>query len=247
MFESKSGVFVIAGLGFFALAFLVMGLLPWTIYHDQPEKTLKTLAEEGIIPEFVELREKFPDQFKSYFGEPTYASYAEALSLGHKVYVGEGCWHCHSQYIRPVSNEDLRWGPVSHAREYQNVLQRPVLFGTRRVGPDLIREASRKSNDWQLAHLYNPVSVVPSSVMPRYPWLFDDAGYPNKKGMALLTYVQWLGSWLKEYPYWQGEGPGRAVDAEPKAGEPAAKTAAMNPGKALLAAENTDGRAGGSP
>ena len=43
--------------------------------------------------------------------------------------------------------------------------------------------------------------------MPNYRWFFDDDGYPNKKGMAIITYVQWLGSWLAEYPYYRGEGP----------------------------------------
>ncbi len=208
MFESKSGIFLIAGLGFFILSFLVMGLLPWTIYLDQPEQTLDDLVKNGVIHEFVELAERYPDRFAQHFPEGvTTASFAQALKRGHEVYIAEACWHCHSQQVRPVSNEDLRWGPVSHAREYQNVLQRPVLFGTRRVGPDLFREGARKSNDWHVAHFFRPTDVVPTSVMPRYPWLFDAEDYPNRDGMALITYVQWLGSWLPEYPYYQGEGP----------------------------------------
>lgn len=208
MFESKSGIFLIAGILFFVLAFLVMGLLPWTMYLDQPERTVEELSADGVLHEFVDLAERYPDRFQEYFPEgPTVAMQAEALSRGHRIYIGEACWHCHSQQVRPVSNEDLRWGPVSHAREYQNVLQRPVLFGTRRVGPDLFREGARKSNDWHIAHFYKPTNVVPTSVMPEYPWYFDDEGYPNKDGMSLITYVQWLGSWLAEYPYYQGEGP----------------------------------------
>ncbi|MBX3396971.1 MAG: cbb3-type cytochrome c oxidase subunit II [Phycisphaerae bacterium] len=208
MFESKSGVFLVAGLGFFILAFAVMGLVPIVIYHDEPELSVKELAEQGIIHEFVELAEKFPDQFKEHFGEVTTDSFAAALKRGHKIYIGEACWHCHSQQIRPVSNEDIRWGPRSYAAEYQNVLQRPVLFGTRRVGPDLIREGARKSNDWHIAHFYKPRSVAPVSVMPEYPWFFDKYGYPNRDGMAIITYIQWLGSWHQDYPYWRGEGPG---------------------------------------
>lgn len=207
MFESKSGVLLVAGVLFFVFSFLVMGFIPWTIYKDEPELTLKELAQQGIIHEFVQLAEHFPKQFQQYYGEVSEESFAQALELGRKVYVGEACWHCHSQQIRPVSNEDRRWGPVSTPLEYQNVLQRPVLFGTRRVGPDLIREGARRSNDWHIAHFYKPVNVSPTSVMPEYPWLFDAEGYPNKKGMALITYIQWLGSWLKEYPYYQGEGP----------------------------------------
>ncbi|MCH8242395.1 MAG: cbb3-type cytochrome c oxidase subunit II [Planctomycetes bacterium] len=97
-------------------------------------------------------------------------------------------------------------GPASRTHEYHNALQRPVLFGTRRIGPDLIREAARRSNDWHLAHFYKPTSVVPSSVMPEYKWFFDEDGYPNKKGMAIITYMQWLGSRLPEYPYFRGVG-----------------------------------------
>jgi cytochrome c oxidase cbb3-type subunit 2 len=207
MFESKSGVFLIAGLGFFALSFVVMAVLPWALYAGTPEKTVAQMAEAGIIPEFVDLAERYPKQFKEHFGSPNYASFAEALKFGHQVYVAEACWHCHSQFVRPVSNENLRWGPVSTALEYQNVLQRPVLFGTRRVGPDLSREAARRSNDWHIAHFHKPTAVVPTSVMPSYPWFFDADGYPNKRGMAIVTYVQWLGSWIKEYPYYHGEGP----------------------------------------
>ncbi len=208
MFESKAGVFLIAGLLFFVIAFLVMGLLPWTIYLDQPEQTLEDLVADGLTHEFVELAERFPKQFAEHFPDGvTETSFAQALDLGHQVYVAEACWHCHSQQIRPVSNENIRWGPVSHAREYQNVLQRPVLFGTRRVGPDLIREAARHSNDWHVAHFHDPRNVSPTSVMPRYGWFFDDEGYPNKRGMSIISYVQWLGSWLPEYPYYQGEGP----------------------------------------
>ena len=147
MFESKAGIFLIAGLGFFALSFVVMAVLPWALYAGTPEQTIPQMAGHGIIPEFVDLAERYPAQFKQYFGEPNYASFAAALEQGHRVYVAEACWHCHSQFIRPVSNENLRWGPVSTALEYQNVLQRPVLFGTRRVGPDLSREAGRRSND----------------------------------------------------------------------------------------------------
>jgi hypothetical protein len=213
MFETKSGVFLIAGLGFFFLSFLVMGVVPWTIQADQVEQTTEQLAQEGLTHEFVDLAERFPKQFAQHFPDGlTAKSYAEALTLGHKVYVGEACWHCHTQQIRPVSNEDRRWGPVSYAKEYQNELQRPVLFGTRRVGPDLVREGSRRSNDWHVAHFRDPRAVVPTSVMPSYAWFFDDEGYPNKRGLSIIAYMQWLGSWLDEYPYYHGEGP---TDAPP--------------------------------
>lgn len=214
MFESKTGIFLVAGLGFFALAFLVMGLLPWLIYRGEPILTVDEMVQKGIVPEFVELAERFPKQFGQYFGKPDEKSFAAAIRRGHQIYVGEACWHCHSQQVRPVSNETLRWGPVSHAREYQNELQMPVLFGTRRVGPDLAREAGRRTNDWHIAHFFKPRAVAPLSVMPEYTWFFDANGVPNRDGMALITYMQWLGSWLDHYPYYQGEGPAGPGPAE---------------------------------
>jgi cbb3-type cytochrome c oxidase subunit II len=102
--------------------------------------------------------------------------------------------------VRPVSNEDLRFGPVSTAAEYQNMMNLPHLFGTRRVGPDLIRENGKHSNDWHVAHLYDPRSVAPYSVMPSYPWFFDAARRPNERALALVAYLQWLGSWVPQVP-----------------------------------------------
>jgi cbb3-type cytochrome oxidase cytochrome c subunit len=93
---------------------------------------------------------------------------------------------------------------VAQTIEYQNELQRPVMFGTRRVGPDLSREGGRRGNDWHAAHFFNPPLVSTDSPMPRYPWFFDGApDKPNKRGLALITYVQWLGSWLESYPLYE--------------------------------------------
>lgn len=197
--EKFRTIFLVAGIALFAFSVLVMGVLPWLSFKDEPILTVEQLAQK-MTTDFVDLSERYPESFKKHYGEVSSASYAEALELGRKIYVREACWHCHSQYIRPVSNEDKRWGPVSEALEYQNVLQMPPLFGTRRVGPDLIREAGRRSNDWHMAHFHNPVDVVPTSVMPSYPWFFDKDGQPNKQGLAIVTYVQWLGSWLADKP-----------------------------------------------
>jgi cbb3-type cytochrome c oxidase subunit II len=121
-------------------------------------------------------------------------TYAEALRLGRDLYVGQACWHCHSQYVRVVSNEEQRFGPVSTAQEYQNALNKPHLWGTRRVGPDLSREHGKRTNDWHIAHLINPKNVVPGTVMPSYSFYFEEDGTPKKKGFALVTYLQWLGT-----------------------------------------------------
>lgn len=230
MFETKSGVFFVAGLAFFAFAFLSNALVPALMYRDMPEQTVEQLINPNVMYQFEDLAQRFPEAFKKAYGDPPaddaqaaqwYAEKcADALRLGRKVYTGEGCWHCHSQFVRPVSNESLRWGPVSESHEYQNELQRPVMFGTRRVGPDLSREGGRRSNDWHAVHFFRPQDLSVGSPMPDYPWLFDGKpDQPNERGLALLTYVQWLGSWLESYPYYESYLPSDLIDA--KVEEPA--------------------------
>ncbi len=162
-----------------------------------------------------------------YFGEPTPQAYARALRLGRETYRAEGCWHCHSQFVRPVSNEDRRFGAVSYPGEYQNELQLPQMFGTRRVGPDLIRSSGKHSNDWHVAHFWEPRDVVPSSVMPSFRWFFDGPPRrgavpgPNARGLAIVAYVQWLGSWAE-----QPDAPLLPEAGSPAAGEGGASSPA---------------------
>ena len=213
MFESKWGVFFVAGVVSLAFAFMSNAVVPYLMYRDIPEQSAEELVNGNLRYQFEDLAQRFPESFRTYYGEPPTGEAAndwfnekctEALRLGRDVYVGGGCWHCHSQFVRPVSNEDQRFGPVSESWEYQNELQRPVLFGTRRVGPDLSREGGRRSNDWHAVHFYKPTDLSEGSPMPEYPWLFDgSADKPNERGLALLTYVQWLGSWLESYPYYE--------------------------------------------
>ena len=201
MFESKAGIFFIAGIGFFLLAFLGNGVVPMLMYRDRPEQTVEELVagNRRVLGQFRDLAERYPEPFQAAFGEPTEAACAEALRLGRQIYIGEACWHCHSQFVRPVSNESLRYGPVSQSHEYDNELQRPVMFGTRRVGPDLSRDGGRRGNDWHAVHFYKPSVVSHNSPMPEYPWFFDGSpDKPNRRGLALITYIQWLGSWLPE-------------------------------------------------
>src|SRR5437762_2415088 len=101
-----------------------------------------------------------------------YASsdYTPREQLGRAVYIREGCWYCHSQYVRPVAGEELRWGPVSEAGEYAYDL--PHLLSTRRIGPDLTRVGLKYADDWHYAHHWDPRLVVPDSIMPRFTWLF---------------------------------------------------------------------------
>ena len=88
---------------------------------------------------------------------------------GRNIYVREGCYACHSQMIRTLADEVERYGPYSLAVESQ--YDRPMLWGSKRTGPDLARVGGKYSDTWHVAHLMNPRDVVPESVMPRYGWL----------------------------------------------------------------------------
>jgi cytochrome c oxidase cbb3-type subunit 2 len=93
-----------------------------------------------------------------------------ALQLaGRDVYVREGCYNCHSQMIRPLQAETLRYGHYSTAGEF--VYDHPFQWGSKRTGPDLARVGGKYSDEWHRLHLDNPRDLVPESNMPAYPWL----------------------------------------------------------------------------
>jgi cytochrome c oxidase cbb3-type subunit II len=94
----------------------------------------------------------------------------EAMQLvGRDIYLREGCYNCHSQMIRPLRAETLRYGHYSVAGEF--VYDHPFQWGSKRTGPDLHRVGGRYSDEWHLIHLNNPRDLVPESNMPAYPWL----------------------------------------------------------------------------
>jgi cytochrome c oxidase cbb3-type subunit 2 len=88
---------------------------------------------------------------------------------GRDIYVREGCYNCHSQMIRPLVAETLRYGHYSVAGEF--VYDHPFQWGSKRTGPDLHRVGGKYSEEWQRLHLTNPRDLVPESIMPAYPWL----------------------------------------------------------------------------
>lgn len=90
---------------------------------------------------------------------------------GRDIYVREGCYVCHSQMVRPMRDEVERYGHYSLAAESQ--YDHPFQWGSKRTGPDLARVGGRYSDDWHVAHLVNPQSVVPESIMPKYGFLLD--------------------------------------------------------------------------
>jgi len=88
---------------------------------------------------------------------------------GRDIYVREGCYNCHSQMIRPLVAETLRYGHYSVAGEF--VYDHPFQWGSKRTGPDLHRVGGKYSDEWQRLHLLSPRDLVPESIMPAYPWL----------------------------------------------------------------------------
>ena len=86
----------------------------------------------------------------------------------------EGCYNCHSQMIRPLHAETLRYGHYSVAGEF--VYDHPFQWGSKRTGPDLHRVGGKYSDEWHRLHLVNPRDLVPESNMPAYPWLDERRG-----------------------------------------------------------------------
>ncbi len=91
---------------------------------------------------------------------------------GRDIYQREGCYLCHSQMIRPFRDEKERYGHYSLASE--SMYDHPFQWGSKRTGPDLARVGGKYSDEWHKQHLKAPRSVVPESVMPNYPWLFEN-------------------------------------------------------------------------
>lgn len=189
---------VSAGVAFFGLGVTITALTLIIAFYRQTSSAadLETLAANPTGTNFEALVETYKDQFTDYWPDgATPKTYAEVLDMGRDIYIAEGCWHCHTQQVRPVGNEDLRYGTASSMGESRNDLMNPQLFGTRRVGPDLSRIGGKYANAWHVAHFWNPRDVVPNSIMPRYKWFFDEKGLPNDKGFAIIAYMQWLGSY----------------------------------------------------
>jgi cytochrome c oxidase cbb3-type subunit I/II len=91
---------------------------------------------------------------------------------GRDIYVREGCYTCHSQMIRPFRDEVARYGEYSKAGEF--VYDHPFQWGSKRTGPDLAREGGKYPDSWHYNHMLDPTSMSPGSIMPAYPWLFED-------------------------------------------------------------------------
>jgi cytochrome c oxidase cbb3-type subunit II len=102
---------------------------------------------------------------------PDMRVYTPLEQAGRDIYIREGCHFCHSQMIRTLRDEVERYGPYSLAVESQ--YDHPMLWGSKRTGPDLARLGDKYSDDWNVRHLVNPRALVPQSVMPQYAFLLE--------------------------------------------------------------------------
>ncbi|MFZ1692183.1 MAG: cytochrome-c oxidase, cbb3-type subunit I [Flavobacteriales bacterium] len=107
---------------------------------------------------------------------------------GRDIYVREGCYTCHSQMIRPFRSETERYGEYAKAGEF--VYDHPFQWGSRRTGPDLLRQGGKYGHSWHYYHMYDPTSMSPGSLMPPYTHLYEhdlDTTTTKKKIEAMLT------------------------------------------------------------
>ncbi len=96
-----------------------------------------------------------------------------ALELeGRDLYIREGCYNCHSQMVRPLRFETVRYGEYSKSGEF--VYDHPFQWGSKRTGPDLAREGGLRSNFWHFQHMIRPKDLSPGSIMPAYTWMNED-------------------------------------------------------------------------
>jgi cytochrome c oxidase cbb3-type subunit I/II len=149
-------VALVAGVLFFFLAVFTQGIL--TLLEPSARTTDVTAVVRTDL-----------GQLKWMLTEST--DYTPLQQRGRRVYLSEGCWYCHSQYVRPVTGETRRWGPVSEAGEY--AFDVPHLFGTRRIGPDLTRVGLKYGDEWHYAHFWNPRMLSEDSIMQPGRGLFD--------------------------------------------------------------------------
>ena len=147
---------IAGGFGCITLAAFVQGVLPML----EPQSLSKRVTQV-VRTDLGELK----------WMEGHATDYTPLQQRGREVYTREGCWYCHSQYVRPVTGETRRWGPVTQAGEYAFDL--PHLFSTRRIGPDLSRVGLKYSDAWHLAHFWDPRLLSRDSIMPRFAALFD--------------------------------------------------------------------------
>ncbi len=112
--------------------------------------------------------------------------YTPLQLAGRDVYQEEGCFYCHTQTVRPLKAEVMRYGEYSKAGEF--AYDQPFLWGSKRTGPDLARVGGKYTDKWHYKHFNDPRKIFMGSDMPAYGWLADydiDAREAEKHAVAL--------------------------------------------------------------
>jgi cytochrome c oxidase cbb3-type subunit I/II len=117
-----------------------------------------------LVPTFL------ADEFVT--ANPLLKPYTPLQLHGRDIYVREGCYVCHSQMIRPILSETLRYG--AYSRPEESMYDHPFQWGSKRIGPDLARVGGKYPDLWHYRHMNDPRDVVTGSIMPVYPWLYRD-------------------------------------------------------------------------
>ena len=179
------------------------------ISQDKVERKVGLLITLTLVTvSFAGLAEIVPLFFQHSTTEPIdgVKPYTALQLADRDVYIREGCYNCHSQMIRPLRAETLRYGHYSVAGE--SVYDHPFQWGSKRTGPDLARIGGKYSDDWHRTHLNDPREVVPQSNMPAFPWLNE----AKIDGAVLQNHMRALRK--VGVPYTDAE-----IDAAPKAVE----------------------------
>ncbi|MBY3096103.1 MULTISPECIES: cytochrome-c oxidase, cbb3-type subunit II [Rhizobium] len=140
--------------------------------HGRLERTavgfMLAIVVAGSVGGLVEIAPLFTIH-ETVEDAPDMRVYTPLEAAGRNIYIREGCYACHSQMIRTLRDEVERYGPYSLAVESK--YDHPMLWGSKRTGPDLARIGGKYSDLWHVAHLIDPREVVPESNMPSYQWL----------------------------------------------------------------------------
>ncbi|MCJ8163257.1 cytochrome-c oxidase, cbb3-type subunit I [Pontibacter sp. E15-1] len=143
-------------------------------WHSWIEKRPTQMAIFATVAILIGGLVEFIPAFVIKSNVPTIASVKPYTSLelqGRDLYIKEGCVNCHTQMVRPFRSETERYGEYSKAGEF--VYDHNFLWGSKRTGPDLHRVGGKYPHSWHYNHMLDPTSMSPGSIMPPYPWLFE--------------------------------------------------------------------------
>ncbi len=168
-------VFIIVAIAHFEVA-----KASWTAWYDEllshgfgfSVLTIIAAAIGGAIQIIPTVTVQRADNIEGRIQVP----YTPLELAGRDIYVSEGCYNCHSQMIRTLVPDVMRYGDNGKGGGYshlgESIYDFPYQWGSKRTGPDLAREGSFRSDDWHYWHMLNPRDISPGSNMPNYPWLF---------------------------------------------------------------------------